>query len=420
MKIAIVGTGISGLASAYLLNPDHQITVYEINDYIGGHSRTVDVSTASGITPVDTGFIVFNYRNYPLLTGLFNHLGVAVEKSDMSFGVSIHNGWFEYSTQTLSTLFAQKQNLVRWSFWKMVMDILRFNRHSSRYLHAESSVTLGECLDQLKVSEWFKQYYILAMGGAIWSCPLETMLAFPASSFLRFFDNHGLLTVNDQPQWYTVSGGSREYIKKLTASFKHNIRINCGVSQVDRHNQSVTVLDTNGQSEQFDHIVFSSHADQTLAMLDNPDQHEQAVLSAFQYQNNTAILHSDESFMPQQKKCWASWVYLNDQKQDKRGSISLSYWMNNLQNLNPDPVLIVTLNPSGQHVPDPAKIHDQFDFEHPIFNQSAIDAQQRINSIQGQNNCWYCGAYQRNGFHEDGLHSAVEVAKKMGAHIPWQ
>ena len=420
MEIAIIGTGISGLAAGYILNPHHNITVYEKNPYLGGHSRTVEVKTESKSIPVDTGFIVFNNRNYPLLSGLFKHLDVKVQKTEMSFGTSIENGWLEYATRSNSTMFAQKLNLIRPSFWKMIVDIFRFNNKAKRYLDADSTVSLGDCLDELKMGDWFRRYYLLAMGGAIWSCPLETMLEFPASSFVRFFENHGLLSINDQPQWYSVCGGSREYVNKLSQPFQDKIRLNCGVQKVVRENNKVTVIDTNNKQQQFDHVIFASHADQSLAMLDSADSEEQDILSSFKYQPNKIVLHSDTSFMPKRRKCWASWVYLNNQKHDKRSAISLSYWMNSLQNLDQNPPIIVTLNPSEQHYPKADTIHDEYVFEHPIFDQQAIDAQERIRYLQGHRNSWYCGAYQRHGFHEDGLLSAVEVVNKMGIDIPWK
>lgn len=418
MKIAIIGSGISGLGSAYLLHPHHDITVYEKNDALGGHSRTVEVDTADGIVPVDTGFIVFNDRNYPLLTGLFNHLDVPVAKSDMSFGVNINNGWLEYGTQHLSNIFAQKRNVMRPDFWRMIADILRFNKQAKRYLERDASISLGQCLDELGMGQWFRDYYLLAMGGAIWSTPLMQMLDFPAQTFIRFFDNHGLLTVNDQPQWYTVVGGSTEYVKRLSEPFKDNIRTSCGVQKVVRHAGSVEIYDTLGNQDTYDQVIFACHSNQAIAMLEEPTKEEKTMIGAIRYQPNEMILHSDTRFMPKRQSAWASWVYLSETRKDKTSSVSLSYWMNNLQPLNTDIPMIVTLNPGSE--PDPALIYDRYNFEHPVFDAPAIAAQSRLDDIQGQNRTWYAGAWQRYGFHEDGLLSAVNVAEKIGVSLPWK
>lgn len=416
-NIAIIGSGISGLGAAYMLRPHHDITVYEKNDYIGGHSRTVDVTTPQGKVPIDTGFIVFNYRNYPLLTSLFGHLNVPVEKSDMSFGASIRNGWLEYGTQALHNVLAQKSNLLNPRFWRMIADILKFNTKAHRYLESDASVTLGQCLDELGMGEWFRDYYLLAMGGAIWSTPVSGMLEFPAHTFIRFFDNHGLLTVNDQPQWYTVKGGSREYIKRLTAKFSDRILLNCGAVKIIRSGGYVLVHDTKGNVSQFDDVIFACHADQALKLIENPTKDEETILSNLRYQPNRMILHSDVSFMPKRKGAWASWVYLSEEAKDSSEHMCLSYWMNNLQPLKTDLPVIVTLNPTRE--PDKSLIHDEYWFDHPVFDEAAIKAQDRIDDIQGKDRLWFCGAYQRYGFHEDGLLSAVNMAAKMGIKPSW-
>ncbi|MES2728979.1 MAG: FAD-dependent oxidoreductase [Pseudomonadota bacterium] len=417
-KIAIIGSGISGLATASLLYPHHDIFVYEKNSYIGGHSRTIDVKTANGVIPVDTGFIVFNYRNYPLLTRLFEHLQVPVVKSDMSFGASIQNGWMEYGTQSLSNIFSQKRNLLRPAFWGMIVDILKFNSSAKQFLTAPPEVTLEQCLDKLCMGAWFRNYFLLAMGGAIWSMPVEKMLKFPACTFIRFFENHGLLTVNDQPQWYTVQGGSREYVRRLSAPFKKCIRLEAGVHKVLRSQAGVTVVDSQGKSEAFDEIVFACHADQALSMIDQPSPAERRVLGAFRYQPNRVVLHSDISFMPKRKSAWASWVYISELQKNKTPHMCLSYWMNNLQPLQTDQPFIVTLNPNRE--PRPDLIHDDYWFEHPVFDEVAIRSQAEIERIQGKDRFWFCGAYQRYGFHEDGLSSAVAIANRMGIHPPWK
>lgn len=416
-KIAIIGSGISGLGAAYLLNDANDITVFEKNHYPGGHSRTVEVKTSEGVVPVDTGFIVFNYRNYPLLTGLFKHLEVPVAKSDMSFGVSIKNGWLEYGTQNVSNIIAQKRNLLRLPFWRMMRDVFRFNKQAKAYLERHDDVSLGQCLDELNLGRWFREYYILAMGGAIWSMPLKQMLDFPAKTFIRFFDNHGLLSVNDQPQWYTVEGGSREYVRRISAPFKDKIKLNCGVKRVTRSDVAVHLTDEKDTEHTFDQVIFACHSDQAMAMLEKPTEEEKRMVGSVRYQPNEMILHSDTRFMPKRKDAWASWVYLSHEIQDQKPSVSLSYWMNSLQPLKTATPMIVTLNPGME--PDSKLIHDRYQFEHPVFDKPAIEAQSAIADIQGKNRTWYCGAWQRYGFHEDGLLSAVNVCKQLGAGIPW-
>jgi predicted NAD/FAD-binding protein len=414
MKIAIIGTGISGLGAAYLLNPHHDVTVYEKNTYIGGHTRTIEVQIGGKKTPVDTGFIVFNNRNYPNLMGLFKELDVPYQKSDMSFGVSIDKGWLEYAS---GAMFAQKRNWVRPRYYGMLADILRFNKQALKYIEYDAEITLEECLDRLNMGKWFRCYYLLAMGAAIWSCPVDTIMKFPALTFLRFFKNHGLLSLNNRPQWYTVTGGSREYVARLTAGLEHKIKLDCGVKKVTLHNDKMAVEDMQGDIETFDQIIFTCHADEALKMIDDPINDALSVFRAFDYQDNQIVVHSDTSFMPREKKCWASWVYLSEEREDKKQSVSLSYWMNNLQGLDPDYPVIVTLN-SGRR-PREDLILDEHTFSHPIFDLKAIKAQDKINSIQGKNGLWFCGAYQRYGFHEDGLLSAVKVAEAMGVSISW-
>lgn len=419
MKIAIIGAGISGLGAAYLLGRTHEITVYEKNDYAGGHSRTVEVGTPGGTAPipVDTGFIVFNNWNYPHLLGLFETLHVPFHKSSMSFGVSIQDGWLEYAS---GGLLAQKRNLLRPSYWRMIADILRFNRQALAYIEKDPSITLRQCLAELGMGAWFRQYYILAMGASIWSCPIETILEFPARTFLRFFKNHGLLSINHRPQWYTVTGGSREYVSRLIASFPETtIKLDAAAASVTVAEKGMlAVEDQNGETKIFDHVIFACHADEALDILRNPTARQAEVIGAFRYQENKIVLHGDISFMPRRKKCWASWVYLSEGREDKNAAVSLSYWMNNLQGLDPDHPLIVTLNPGRQ--PDPERVYDTHVFTHPVFDRPAIEAQEKIPAIQGENNIWFCGAYQRYGFHEDGLLSAVNVAKAFGVSVPWE
>lgn len=403
------------MGAAYLLAPDHDVTLYEKNTYIGGHSRTIDVPTGDTKTPVDTGFIVFNNWNYPNILGLFKELDVPFQKSDMSFGVSIDNAWLEYGSKGM---FAQKKNLVRPSYYKMLADVLRFNKQALAYIEKDADITLQECLNALNMGDWFRRYYLLAMGAAIWSCPVDTIMKFPARTFLQFFKNHGLLSVNNRPQWHTVTGGSHEYVVRLIESYKEQIKLNCGVQSVTKIDGGVFIRDEQGGETIYDQVVFSCHADQAIKMIEGADSEQTSVLGAFDYQNNEIIVHSDTSFMPQNRKCWASWVYLSESKEDKSDTVSLSYWMNNLQGLDPDYPIIVTLNPGRR--PKENLIMDEHTFSHPIFDLKAIKAQAKIKDIQGKNGMWFCGAYQRYGFHEDGLLSAVNVAKSMGADIPWE
>jgi predicted NAD/FAD-binding protein len=420
MKIAIIGSGISGLGAAYLLNQEHDVTVYEKNKYIGGHSRTVDIQVEGKTIPVDTGFIVFNYHNYPNLSGLFEHLNVQVEKSKMSFGVSINDGWLEYGTGRVFDIMAQRRNLLRLRFWRMLADILRFNAMARSYL--ASDLTLGECLEELKLGSWFRDYYLLAMGASIWSTPAKAMLDFPAQTFIRFFDNHGLLTINKQPEWYTVKGGSKEYVKLITKSFADKIKLGCGAKKVEREEKYVSVTDFNGEKKQYDQLIFACHSDQLLKILQNPTAKEKKIIGAIKYQSNEMILHSDTSFMQKRKGSWSSWVYLSEKNTDycneNCNAVSLSYWMNNLQTLHTDKEVIVTLNPGRK--PDPDTVYDRYTFQHPVFDKKALDAQMKIENIQGIDRIWFAGAWQRYGFHEDGLLSAVNIARRMGVNIPWK
>jgi len=307
MKIAIIGAGISGLGAAWLLRQQHDITVFEKNDYIGGHSRTIDITTRDGVVPVDTGFIVFNDWNYPNLFALFDKIGVPYEKSDMSFGVSIGKGFLEYSSYGL---FAQKRNLFRPAYWKMIFDILRFNKQAEQYLDKDPSITLGQCLDELKMGSWFRQYYLLAMGAAIWSCPISAILDFPAATYIRFFKTHGLLNINHRPQWYTVTGGSREYVHRMAHDFKDRIHTGIVIHEASRHQDQIRLADKNGREYFFDQVIFACHPDEAVAMIKNPDPELVSVLGRFTYQKNRIVVHSDESFMPSHRKCWASWVLM--------------------------------------------------------------------------------------------------------------
>lgn len=415
-KIAIIGTGISGLGAAYLLHPRHDITVYERDDRIGGHSRTVTIDYAGQRIAVDTGFIVFNERNYPHLTALFRHLGVNVQPSYMGFAATILNGWLEWGSQNLTGMFAQRRNLVRPSFYRLLRDVMRFNALALATAEASPELTLGGLLDRLRLGNWFRQYYILPMGGAIWSCPPQRILKFPAITFTRFFANHGLLSVRGQPQWYTVTGGSKEYVARLTTSFSHRIRTNCGAVRIRREAGRVHITDDKGHTETYDHLVLACPADIARTLIDDPSPAETELLSCFRFQDNLAVLHRDHRVMPKRKSAWASWVYRADGIDDEH-AITVSYWMNSLQGIDHRLPLFVTLNPAVEIPQD--KVFDTYNFRHPIFDELAIQAQGRLGEIQGDRNTWYCGAYWRHGFHEDGLASAVAVAARLGSEPPW-
>lgn len=411
MRIAIIGSGISGLSAAYLLHQQHEITIYEKEDRLGGHARTRNVDGVN----VDTGFIVFNDRNYPNLLGLFAALGVESTKSNMSFAASVGQGAFEYSSKSLSGVFPTLASLLDKRRWVMGRDYLRFSKFAKAFLKNPDDRSLGQLVKDSNVGQDFARYFILPIGGAIWSCPVSAMMDYPARTFVQFFENHGLLDVNGQPQWRTVSGGSKQYIEKLIAAAKPTVKLNSAPLSITRVGEGVTIKNKHGVYDRFDHVIMAAHADDSLALLANPTEHEREVLGAFKFQPNHAYLHSDERFMPRQKKCWASWVYLSDGAEDKSPHLAVSYWMNLLQSLPGQP-LIVTLNPATR----PEHVHDEKLFHHPIFDEAAIQAQAKIASINGVDRISYVGAWQRYGFHEDGIWSAVRVAKQLGASIPWE
>lgn len=420
-NVAVIGGGISGMGMAYLLHrAGHSVTLYEKAERIGGHSRTITVTQDGAKIPVDTGFIVFNEPNYPNLIALFRHLGVAVHKSDMSFAISLFGGKVEWGAQNLNAVFGQRRNLLDTSFYLLIRDVLRFNARALDAVEMYPELTLGQLIDHLRLGVRFRRDYLLPMGGAIWSCPPQQMLEFPASTFVQFFKNHGLLSLTGQHQWYTVTGGSQCYVAKLTAPYQQRIRTHCAVTSVTREDGRVGVTDSTGKTEVYDEAVFACHADETLAMLTDANAKEREILSSFKYQLNTAYLHSDTAIMPKRKRCWASWVYHTDRPGDASEAaegISVTYWMNRLQSIDDRYPLFVTLNPATPIAPE--KIINTHLFTHPVFTAASLSAQQRLPEIQGQRGSWFCGAYTRYGFHEDGLLSAVNVAKTMGIAIPW-
>lgn len=414
--IAIIGSGISGMGTAHLLHPHHAITLYEKNAVTGGHTRTKTVDYDGVTIPVDTGFIVYNERNYPNLVGLFKQLNVPTHKSDMTFAATVDGGKFEWCARDVNGVFGQRRNLLNPHFYRMLRDVIRFNKKARAMVDAKPELTLGGLVQALKLGSGFMKNYLLPMGGAIWSSSPTTMLAFPARTFIQFFENHGLMAFSGQPQWYTVTGGSREYMARLIAPFADRIRTNCAAVSVRRTPEGVFVRDSRGEELRYDRVVFASHADETLAMLEDASPAEREILGAFTYQTNEAYLHRDVSVMPKRKRCWASWVY-HANNAGAEPAISVTYWMNLLQGIDHTKPLFVTLNPPTPIAP--ALVFDQHTFTHPVFTRESIAAQARLPEIQGVNNSWFAGAYTRYGFHEDGLLSAVNVASSMGEVIPW-
>lgn len=420
LKIAVVGSGIAGLSAAWLLNKRHDVTVYEQNDYVGGHSNTAQISVGEREVSVDTGFIVYNPVNYPNLVALFDHLGVPNNESNMSFSASLHGGALEYSGTNLNGLLAQRRNAARPRFLRMMRDLLRFYREAPDLIDDQDlqTISLGEFLKINGYGEPFIHDHLIPMGAAIWSSSAEQMLSFPALSFLRFFHNHGLVQLKDRPQWRTVTGGSREYVSRLTASFERNIKSSSAVTRIVRAGNSCTVHSREHGSETYDHVVMACHADQALNLLENPTPAERLTLGSFRYQPNQAVLHRDARLMPKRRRAWASWNYIGTGKELTDRSLCVTYWMNSLQRLDTDVPIFVTLNPAKNIAND--KIFAAYDYTHPVFDAAANQAQRRLWDIQGRQRTWYCGAYFGSGFHEDGIQAGLEVAEMLGGiKRPW-
>ncbi len=416
-RIAVIGTGISGLSAAWLLSGRHDVTVYEAEDRVGGHSCTLTSPTG---VPVDVGFIVYNEANYPNLTAMFRHLGVASRATEMSFAVSLDEGRLEYNGTDLRGLFAQKRNLFRPRFLRMVRDILRFYRTAPGHIAElwDTLEPLGAYLDRNGYSRAFQQDHLLPMAAAIWSTPCAEMRAHPAAAFLRFCDNHGLLQVDGRPEWRTVLGGSREYVRHLAAPLEGRILTGRRVRGIKRDAGGVSVLDGTGDVRRFDQVVVAAHADQALGMLADPDAQEAALLGAFRPSRNRAILHGDAKLMPRRRRAWASWNYIGSSTDSADpGMPCVTYWMNELQGL-PGPDLFVTLNPTIE--PRAETVLFEGNFNHPVFDTGSIRAQRQLWSLQGVRRTWFAGAWFGAGFHEDGLQSGLAVAEAIGGvRRPW-
>ena len=392
------------------------MTLFERNGYPGGHSNTVIADWDGTPIAVDTGFIVYNEWTYPNLIALFDHLGVATERSDMSFSVSIGDGALEYEGSPRG-LIAQPSNLLRPRYWSMLADTMRFFRAAPRLLtENEADLSLGDWLRRDGYGDAFVSDHLLPMAAAIWSCPVDTMMTFPARTIVRFFANHGLLLLGKRPQWWTVSGGSRRYVARILQDIGTPTLADPAVS-IARDGDGVTVRTASAEGR-FDEVVLATHGDEALALLEDPSADERRVLSAFRYQGNRAVLHRDPGLMPRRRGAWASWNYLAEPGGDPARRVSLTYWMNRLQNIDRRFPLFVSMNPLRD--PAPELTFGTFDYEHPVFDHAAVAAQSELPSIQGPKRTWFCGSYCGYGFHEDGLKSAVAVARALGADIPWR
>ena len=419
LKVAVVGTGISGLSAAWLLSQRHDVTVYEQAERIGGHSNTVVASVGADKIPVDTGFIVFNRQAYPNLTAMFQHLGVPTQTSDMSLAVSLNDGDLEYSGTGLQGLLAQPGNVFRPRFWSMLRDLVKFYRQATRDadLLRDETVSLGDYLREGGYGAAFRDDHLLPMASAIWSAPPSEILAFPVATFIRFHRNHGLLQLTQRPAWETVVGGSINYVRRLIQPLADRVRLDTGVLAVQRTADGVIVTDSRGQSSRYDHVVMATHADQALSALADPTSDETELLGAFRYSRNLAVLHSDPSFMPRRRAAWSSWNYIGS-RDASADNVGVTYWMNRLQGIPDRSPLFLTLNPSRP--PHAGTLHHSEVYHHPIFDAAAIAAQRRLWSLQGRGNVWFCGAHFGAGFHEDGLQAGLAVAEQLGGvRRPW-
>ena len=418
MKIAVIGSGISGLSCAHYLSRHHEVSVFEASERLGGHTATVDVQLGTRRYAIDTGFIFFNDWTYPNFISLMKELGVSRQPTEMGFSVRDQESGLEYSGTNLNTLFAQRSNLLSPKFLGMVRDILRFNRQSIADLEAgnvDESETLGNYLSRHRYSETFQRQYLVAMGSAIWSADCDTILDFPLHFFLRFFRNHGLLSVADRPQWRVIEGGSREYLRPLCQRFEQRVHLGCAVNRIRRNDRGISLEMADGRSLAFDEVVVATHSDQALALLEQPSDEEREVFGALPYQDNDVVLHTDIRLLPRNRRTWSSWNYSLGTGQERA---VVTYNMNILQGIQAPETFCVTLN--NTEAINPHKILGRFNYAHPVFSLPGIEAQQRWADINGVRNTWFCGAYWHNGFHEDGVVSALRVAEALGARAARQ
>jgi predicted NAD/FAD-binding protein len=418
-RIAIIGTGIAGMGVAHFLNRRSDLVLYEKNGYVGGHTNTVTADEEGTPIPIDTGFMVFNHETYPHLVRLFLELDVPTKPTSMSFSVQHVPSGLEWSGTSLNHLFAQRRNLFRPSYYRFLLQVNRFNQESPRILDDPSmaEVSLGEYARKEGFGDDFLQHYLIPMSSAVWSTPPDKMLRFPAVTLVRFFRNHGFLGLNTQHQWYTVSGGSREYRDRLIAPFRHRIRTGVGAVAVTRTADGVEVRGTDGSVERFDKVVLASHADESLAMLSEPTDLERRLLGAFSFQSNTATLHTDERVMPRAKLAWASWNYRTDAAPDGSPMPSTIYWMNNLQGVSQRRNYFVSINDPGRV--DPSKVIRRIEYTHPVFTVESAIAQRHLDRLNASGPVYFCGAWFRYGFHEDGLLSAVQLVRQMTGEAVW-
>ena len=417
LRVAVVGTGVSGLSAAWLLQNRHDVTVFEADERIGGHSNTVSITVDGDEIGVDTGFIVYNPVTYPNFIELLRVLGVDSYETDMSFSASLNQGRIEYSGRGLSGLFGQMSNLVRPRFWGMIRDLVRFYRRASEDARGDMSeeISLGDYLESGRYGAAFRDHHVVPMASAIWSAAPDDILHYPAAAFLRFHDNHGLLQLTRRPMWRTVVGGSRAYVARLAEPLKGRIRVGAGAARIERIAGQVAIADGRGDRDVFDRVVVATHADQALALLGEPTAREQALLGAFRYSRNQAYLHLDEALMPRRRATWASWNYISEAGSSDKASVT--YWMNSLQRLPTRRNVFVTLNPQRP----PRDVLRVEAYDHPIFDAAAIRAQKELWGLQGEGGVWFCGAHFGAGFHEDGLQSGLAVAEQLGGvRRPWQ
>ncbi len=417
-KIAVVGAGIAGLSAAWLLSQRHAVTLFEAEARLGGHANTVDVKTGHGTVPVDTGFIVYNPGNYPNFQALLDHLGVETQLAGMSFSASVDDGAFEYSSN-LGGIFAQYGNLVRPAYWMMLRDIVKFYRHAESLLDSAeiADMTLGTFLDRHGYSKGLVDRHILPMCAAIWSCSAATIRDFPMRAFVRFFSNHNLFRIGRPTTWRTVTGGSRSYVTALVADIENKVAFTGAATRIERRVKGVEITAADGTVSQFDDVVLATHADISLKLLADADEHEKRLLGAFRYSDNRAVLHEDETLMPKRRAAWASWNYLGDDAPDDSAELAVTYWMNALQGLDRRQNIFLSLNPPRE--PRASAIKREISYSHPVFDQGALDAQDELWRLQGRRQTSFCGSYFGYGFHEDALQSGLSVAERFGVRRPW-